>query len=94
MATPQIVQNSVFPLRVAEAPRNFSGLNKLFEAAVLNHQFRLLLLNQPEIALRQGYLGGAFDFNPGRTNAHYFDSRQITSRTRSTNNQSDELAIL
>lgn len=61
MATPQIVQNSVLPLRVAESPKTFSGLNKLFEAAVLNHQFRQLLLNQPEIALRQGYLGGVFD---------------------------------
>ena len=61
MATPQIAQNPVFPLRVAETPRMFTGLNKVFEVAVLNHQFRQLLLNQPETALRQGYLGDSFD---------------------------------
>jgi len=61
MATPQIYQRSVMPLRVAEAPRNLAGLSRLFEAAVINRQFCQLLLSQPETALRQGYLGKTFD---------------------------------
>jgi len=61
MATPQTYQKSVLPLRVAEAPKNLIGLSKLFEAAVVNRQFCKLLLNQPETALRQGYLGNSFD---------------------------------
>lgn len=61
MATPQTYQKTVLPLRVAEAPQNPTGLSKLFEAAVVNRQFRQLLLSQPEAALRQGYLGNSFD---------------------------------
>jgi hypothetical protein len=61
MATPQTYQRSVLPLRVAETPRNPAGLSQLFEAAVVNRQFCQLLLSQPEAALRQGYLGNAFD---------------------------------
>ena len=57
MATPQTYQKTVLPLRVAETPKNLVGLSKLFEAAVVNRQFCQLLLNQPETALRQGYLG-------------------------------------
>jgi hypothetical protein len=61
MATPQTYQRSVLPLRVAETPRNLTGLSKLFEAAVVNRQFCQLLLSQPEAALRQGYMGNTFD---------------------------------
>lgn len=61
MATPQTYQKSVLPLRVVESPRNLTGLSKLFEAAVVNRQFCQLLLNQPETALQQGYLGNSFD---------------------------------
>jgi hypothetical protein len=61
MATPQTYQKSVLPLRIAETPRNLTGLSKLFEAAVINRQFCQLLLSQPEVALRQGYLGNSFD---------------------------------
>lgn len=61
MATPQTYQKSVLPLRVAESPRNLTGMSKLFEAAIVNRQFCQLLLSQPEMALRQGYMGNAFD---------------------------------
>lgn len=61
MATPQTYQRSLLPLRVAETPRNVSGLSKLFEAAVINRQFCQLLLSQPEAALGQGYMGNTFD---------------------------------
>lgn len=63
MATPQIYQKSVLPLRVAESPRNLAGLSKLFEAAVVNRQFCQLLLSQPETALQQGYLGNSFNLS-------------------------------
>jgi hypothetical protein len=61
MATPHTYQKSILPLRVAETPRSLAGLSKLFEAAVVNRQFCLLLLSQPETALQQGYLGNSFD---------------------------------
>lgn len=61
MATPQIYQKSVLPLSVAASPRNKTGISKLFEAAVINRQFRQLLLSQPELALQQGYQGNSFD---------------------------------
>lgn len=61
MATPQTYQKSVLPLQISETPRNLTGLSKLFEAAVVNRQFCQLLLSQPEVALRQGYLGNSFD---------------------------------
>jgi hypothetical protein len=61
MATPQTFQKSVLPLSVAEIPRNLAGLSMLFEAAVVNRQFCQLLLNQPETALKQGYLGNSFN---------------------------------
>ena len=61
MATPQTYQKSVLPLRVAESPRNLTGMSKLFEAAVVNRQFCQLLLSQPEAALQQGYLGNSFE---------------------------------
>lgn len=63
MATPQVYQKSVLPLRVAESPRNLAGISKLFEAAVINRQFCQLLLSQPETALQQGYLGDSFDLS-------------------------------
>lgn len=61
MATPQTYQNSVLPLRIAQSPRNYVGLSKLFEAAVVNRQFCQLLLTNAEMALQQGYLGIPFD---------------------------------
>ena len=61
MATPQTYQKSVLPLSVAKTPRDRTGMNKLFEAAIVNRQFCQLLLNQPETALQQGYLGHSFN---------------------------------
>ncbi len=62
MATPQTYQKSMLPLQIAETS-SLVGLSKLFEAAVVNRQFCQLLLNQPETALRQGYLGNSFDLS-------------------------------
>jgi hypothetical protein len=61
MATPQTYQNYTLSLSTVKTPENIAGMNKLFAAAIVNNQFRQLLLNKPEVALRQGYLGDAFD---------------------------------
>jgi hypothetical protein len=61
MATPQTYQSYVIPLNTVETPKTITGMNKLFAAAVVNNQFCQLLLSEPKIALRQGYLGDAFD---------------------------------
>jgi len=37
-----------------------SGLSSVFAAAVVNRNFREMLLNEPEKALKQGYLGKSF----------------------------------
>lgn len=63
MAIPQTFQNSVLTLPVSKSPGSGVELNKLFEAAVVSHQFCQLLLNQPEAALQQGYLGNTFDLS-------------------------------
>ena len=36
------------------------GLSRVFAAAVVNHNFREMLLKEPEKALKQGYLGKSF----------------------------------
>jgi hypothetical protein len=61
MATPQTYQNYTLPLSTTETPEDITGINKMFAAAIVNNQFCQLLLNEPKIALRQGYLGDAFD---------------------------------
>ena len=61
MATPQTYQNYALTLSTTEPPGNITGINKLFAAAIVNNKFCQLLLNEPKIALRQGYLGDAFD---------------------------------
>jgi hypothetical protein len=48
------------PLFVAQAPTSRSELSRLLAAAVVNHQFRYMLLNDPALALDTGYLGEAF----------------------------------
>ena len=63
MATPTY-QKFVLPLEVVETTKSdITGLNKLFAAAVVNNQFCQTLLNQPELALQQGYFGDTFDLS-------------------------------
>ena len=49
---------SSFGYRKLVNPR--TGLHRLFAAAVVSDQFRETLLNQPEEALANGYLGQTF----------------------------------
>ena len=43
-----------------QKPAERTGLHRLFAAAVVSGQFRETLLNQPEDALANGYLGQPF----------------------------------
>ncbi|MFL7868290.1 MAG: hypothetical protein AB8I58_05640 [Anaerolineales bacterium] len=61
MAVPQTYRSYVLSLNTVETSKTITGMNKLFAAAVVNNQFCQLLLHEPETALRQGYLGDAFD---------------------------------
>lgn len=49
--------------RNMELPSNRSGLGYLFAAAVVNRQFREMLLEDPETALQRGYLGEGFELS-------------------------------
>jgi hypothetical protein len=64
MAAPQACKKDVLPIRVVDSSTNSTGINELIEAAVVNREFCQLLLDQPEVALQQGYLGDSFDLTP------------------------------
>ncbi len=49
--------------RQAELPGEHIGLGHLFAAAVVNRQFREMLLENPEAALQRGYLGERFELS-------------------------------
>lgn len=63
--------------QTAEQASIHNGLGYLFAAAVVNRQFREMLLNDPEAALRDGYRGQVFELS-------HEERQQITSvRARS-----------
>jgi len=47
------------PLRTS-GHNNHSGVGQLLAAAVVSHHFREVLLHDPELALKNGYLGETF----------------------------------
>ena len=47
--------------------QNRNGLNSVFAAAVVNRDFRETLLQNPEAALDQGYLGKEFSLSQKET---------------------------
>ena len=49
--------------RQAEPSGDHIGLGHLFAAAVVNRQFREMLLDDPEAALQRGYLGQRFNLS-------------------------------
>ena len=51
------------PRRQIEPPGERNGLSHLFAAAVVNRQFREMLLEDPEADLQRGYLGEGFDLS-------------------------------
>lgn len=55
----QIQRPYITPI-LEPAPDSRLELNRLMATAVVNHQFRSMLLNDPEQALKEGYLGTPF----------------------------------
>lgn len=51
------------PRRIVETSGEHSNLGHLFAAAVVNRQFREMLLEDPEAALQRGYLGERFELS-------------------------------
>ncbi len=62
MIAPSTYQNTI---SVNLAPRQniTSGLSRVFSAAVVNKQFCSMLLEDPTMALKQGYLGEIFSLS-------------------------------
>ncbi len=57
-------QSQLFlPRSQTEPPGDHIGLGYLFAAAVVNRQFREMLLDDPEAALQRGYLGQRFNLS-------------------------------
>ncbi|MBU2611074.1 MAG: hypothetical protein KJ606_09055 [Chloroflexi bacterium] len=57
MISTQTLQTPIF---TAVVPSDHTELSRLLSAAVVNHQFKNLLLDDPESALEKGYLGESF----------------------------------
>jgi hypothetical protein len=51
------------PRKLDSRSNNSSGLSQVFAAAVVNQQFRDMLLHDPCIALQKGYLGETFSLS-------------------------------
>jgi hypothetical protein len=54
------VQEPIIASRLQSSTDNRLELNRLLATAVVNCQFRSLLLNDPEVALKDGYQGTPF----------------------------------
>jgi hypothetical protein len=50
-------------INLASRSNNSSGISRVFSAAVVNQQFRDMLLQDPNRALRNGYLGETFSLS-------------------------------
>ena len=48
------------PLSLGRSANTRTGLQRLFAAAIVSHQFRETLLRKPDEALANGYLGQTF----------------------------------
>ena len=48
------------PIFVTVVPSDYTELSRLLAAAIVNDQFKMLLLDDPESALENGYLGESF----------------------------------
>jgi hypothetical protein len=59
MITTQTLHKSL-AMRIAETPKGRGGMGQLLSAAIVNNQFRELLLHDPAAALNSGYLGEKF----------------------------------
>ncbi len=66
MIAPTMLEKSLY--RKSEISQEvYTGLNSVLAAAVVNQSFRDMLLQNPEAALDQGYLGKGFSLNQKET---------------------------
>jgi hypothetical protein len=54
---------STAPRKLTSRSNNSIGLSQVFAAAVVNQQFRDMLLQDPSIAIQRGYLGETFSLS-------------------------------
>ena len=52
------------PSLTIDPSNSHAGIGSVFAAAVVSGSFREMLLNNPEQALRQGYMGNRFALSP------------------------------
>ena len=57
------VQN-ILSLQIPSTFDNLTELSRLLAAATINHRFCCLLLEEPELAIRNGFQGETFLFTP------------------------------
>jgi hypothetical protein len=62
MIAPLTYQNTL-SVKLASKSKTSNGLSQVFAAAVVNKQFCDMLLNDPSIALQNGYLGETFSLS-------------------------------
>jgi hypothetical protein len=62
MIAPFTYQNTL-TTKLTSRSKASSGLSRVFAAAVVNKQFRDMLLHEPSIALQNGYLGETFSLS-------------------------------
>jgi hypothetical protein len=62
MIAPLTYQNKL-SIKLAPESKVSSGLSRVFSAAVVNRQFCDMLLEDPYIALKRGYLGEIFSLS-------------------------------
>ena len=63
MIAPFTYQNTITTKLASRSSKASSGLSRVFAAAVVNKQFRDMLLHEPSIALQNGYLGETFSLS-------------------------------
>jgi hypothetical protein len=62
MKSPLTYQKAL-TISLTSRPNNSSSISRVFAAAVVNQQFRDMLLHDPNTALQNGYLGEAFSLS-------------------------------
>lgn len=58
-----LTYQSTSPITLASRPNISLGLSRVFSAAVVNRQFCNMLLEDPYMALKKGYLGETFSLS-------------------------------
>jgi hypothetical protein len=58
------LQTTSLNFKIMEQSSNHVAVNRLLAAAVVDQNFRRLLLDDPELALRDGYQGEIFPVTP------------------------------